>query len=137
MNNSEFFAALSRPVTIGEHLKYYLDENVDRRIINPLRQQGITVITVEEQGLKGEKDDDIHLVEATRLGCVLVTADPDFVDIHERVMAYWMEQGECQHAGIIFISTARPRSPGEIAKQLANLYRTRHPDEMINLLLYL
>jgi hypothetical protein len=73
-------------------ISLYLDENLTPKIAAQLRQKGIDVVTVHDLGLTGDTDVN-HLVRATEMGRVLVTADTDFL----RLAAGGME-----HAGIVF-----------------------------------
>lgn len=73
-------------------ISLYLDENLTPKIAAQLRQKGIDIVTVHDLGLTGDADVN-HLVRATEMGRVLVTADTDFL----RLAAEGME-----HAGIVF-----------------------------------
>lgn len=73
-------------------ISLYLDENLTPKIAAQLRAKGIDVVTVLELDLTGDTDEN-HLVRATQMGRVLVTADVDFL----RLAADGME-----HAGIVF-----------------------------------
>ncbi len=113
-----------------DRIQYYLDENVDQRIIGPLRKKGITVHTPQEQSMRTEVNDTLQLAKATELGCVLVTADQDFMAINEAINDLWVEHGTV-HAGIVFVSG--PRSPGVLIAQLEQIVREREPEQMYNL----
>ncbi len=108
----------------------YLDENVNQDIVNALRARGTTVIRIEDEGMKGEKDDHLPFARATALGCVLVTQDQDFGRINQKIMALWPE---AQHAGIIFISG--PRSPGKLIADLEKIVQEWTPEQMYNVFL--
>lgn len=73
-------------------VRFYLDENMPVAIAEQLRRRGIAVVTVRDLDLLGSSD-MTHLERAARMGYVLCTHDPDFVDI--------AASGN-QHAGIVF-----------------------------------
>jgi Domain of unknown function (DUF5615) len=125
-NNSLFDSYDSRT----DCTMFYLDENVDQRIVAPLREKGIAVIRSEEEDMKGEKDDRLQLMRATELGCVLVTADDDFGRISQEINDQWPE---AQHAGIVFISN--PRSPGDLIAALEKIHKEWTPERIRNLFL--
>jgi hypothetical protein len=56
----------------------YMDENVRGAITEGLRQRGVDVLTVQEDGRAGAADQDV-LDRATELGRVLVSEDRDLV----------------------------------------------------------
>jgi hypothetical protein len=119
------------PIPFGEHIRFYLDENIDQRIVEPLRAHGANITTVEEQTMKGERDDVLILARATELGCVLVTSDSDFFVINGRINELWLTE-ETSHAGIIFVSS--PRSPGKLVGELVKIRHDRPPEQMANLI---
>lgn len=112
-------------------IQYLLDENVDQRIVGPLREREITVYAPEMQGLKGELNDAHYLQVAAELGCVLVTHDRDFIAINEQINSEWLVDGRT-HCGIILISS--PRSPWQLMAQLEQIACDFVPEQMINYL---
>ena len=123
--------------SVKNRLSFYLDENTDIRIVDPLRQHGITVITAEDTGLLREKDDAVHLTKATELGCVLVMGDRDFEALHKQICEHWLENSNIRHAGIIILNAHMPpRGPGRVARSLIKIYATRTADDFINVLRY-
>ncbi|MFB2937455.1 DUF5615 family PIN-like protein [Aerosakkonemataceae cyanobacterium BLCC-F154] len=59
-------------------LALYMDENVARQITTGLRQRGVEVLTVQEDGLTSFPD-PIVLDRATELQRLLFTQDQDFL----------------------------------------------------------
>jgi predicted nuclease of predicted toxin-antitoxin system len=60
-------------------IAFYMDENVSGKdIVDELREQGVDLITVQEDGLAGASDPDI-LDRATQLKRVVFTHDADFL----------------------------------------------------------
>ena len=57
-------------------MKLYVDENIEREIVDTLRATGHDVFWVVEQNPGGEDPD--HLAEACRLDRLLITYDYDF-----------------------------------------------------------
>lgn len=115
-------------MSVNSRICFCLDENTDQRIVEVLRKHGISVTTAQEMGLVGDKDDAKYLARATEQGCVLVTGDQDLGAINRQ----WLEEGK-HHTGIVFISSTRPRSPGELARRLIEIYETRTPEDMADL----
>lgn len=132
MKNSRLVALFSGDPVVASEIFFYLDENIDQRIVEVLVNKGIKVITVEQEELKGEKDDDMLLARATKLGAVFVTQDNDIHEINAVINELWLEHGT-KHAGIIFQS--QPYPPGELAARLEKKYNDYIPEQMINLLL--
>jgi hypothetical protein len=58
-------------------LRLYFDECVDARIIAGTRRRSIDSVTAADEGLLAASDED-HLLRATQLGRVVVSADEDF-----------------------------------------------------------
>lgn len=118
------------PGSMPERIGYYLDENIDQDIVEPLRSYGITVVSTEDVSMKGEKDDVLQLAKAAELGCVLLTHDRDFVEINEVINDLWLTEGTT-HAGIIYIE--RGRTNDRVVSELKRIHDEWSPDRMINL----
>ena len=74
----------------------YLDECVDHRLLDYLRQRGFTVTSVHLEGTRGY-DDEAQLAFATQRGWVLLTTNSDeFVRRHRA----WRRRGQ-EHAGLV------------------------------------
>jgi len=81
----------------------YLDECVDRLVVEGLRQRGFDVLTALEAG-RGEDPDDAQLTYATGLDRVLLSYNrTDFRRLH----ATYLRLGRA-HGGIILIPQAPP-----------------------------
>jgi len=80
----------------------YMDENVSvKDITDELREQGVDVITVQEDGLAGASDPDI-LDRATQLGRVVFTHDVDFL---REASSRWQEN--IPFCGVIYAHPLR------------------------------
>ena len=71
---------------------FYADEHFPRQITRGLRQRGVDVLTVQDDGRSGEKDDAVLLDRATALGRVMLSCDRD----------YLIEAGRRQRSGEAF-----------------------------------
>jgi len=59
--------------------RFYADENVDEAVIRWLRAQKYHVESARELGYS-KRDDEFHLQEAARRGCILLSNDVDYLD---------------------------------------------------------
>src|SRR5260370_797783 len=59
--------------------RFYADENFPPVAVKILRRLGGDVLTVDEASRRGQPDEN-HAAEALRLGGILVTCDPDYLD---------------------------------------------------------
>jgi hypothetical protein len=109
MKNSKSVEIQHSRLHVHERIRYCLDENVDNRIMDSVRKHGIEITTARDMALLGEKEDVRYLTKSTEISFVFVTGDQDLGAINKQ----WLEEGE-HHAGILFITSARPRSPGEL-----------------------
>ena len=107
-------------------ISLYLDENLTHNIAVQLRQKGIDAVTVYDLGLAGDTDVN-HLVRATEMGRVLVTADTDFL----RLAAEGIE-----HAGIVF-GVQEDNTIGDWVKALELVCFIYTSDDMKNHVEYL
>ena len=81
----------------------YLDECVDRPVIEALRQRGFDVLTALEAG-RGEDPDEAQLAHATSVGRVLLSYNRTHF---RRLHATYLRAGH-QHGGILLIPQAAP-----------------------------
>jgi len=82
-------------------IAYYMDENVHGAITKGLRQQGINVLRVQEDGYAGRTDPDV-LDRATHLGRVLFSQDDDLLR-----EATWRQRRWASFSGVIYYYSAR------------------------------
>jgi uncharacterized protein with PIN domain len=102
-------------------IRFHFDEHIATAVAEALRRRGIDVTRTPEAGLMGV-DDETQLAFAAAEDRVLVTRDPDFLDLHQRGI---------EHAGIAFCS--RPnRRIGELVLNLVMLWEFLSPEEMRN-----
>jgi hypothetical protein len=107
-------------------ISLYLDENLTPKIAVQLRQKGLDVVTVYDLGLAGDTDVN-HLIRATEMGRVLVTADTDFL----RLAAEGLD-----HAGIVF-GVQEDNAIGDWVKALELICFVYTSDDMRNHVEYL
>jgi len=81
---------------------YFDEDNMVRSLIQALRQRGVDITTVQEQGLRGAAD-AAQLDVATRLGRVVITTN---VRDCTRLHAVYMTAGR-HHTGIVAIHQQR------------------------------
>ena len=87
----------------------YLDECIDRPVVEALRRRGFDILTAVESGL-GEEPDDVQVAHAARVGRVLVTYNRwDFRRLH----AAYQLSGR-SHGGIVIL----PQSPPVHRRQM-------------------
>lgn len=110
-------------------LQFYVDENYPGPVTNGLRQAGIDVLTVQEDGRTGEVDEKV-LRRAWELRRVLLTNDADFLEIADR----WRE-GQLEFFGVIF----GPRQRVDKAHVIRDVrtIATRSSETMINEIVFL
>jgi hypothetical protein len=102
-------------------IRFHLDEHMATAVAEGLQRRGIDVTRSPEAGLLGASD-DTQLSFAASENRVLVTRDPDFLDLHQRGVA---------HAGIAF-SSHPSRLIGELVRSLVMLWECMSPEEMRN-----
>jgi hypothetical protein len=120
VSRDELVEMFTGDVLYRSEMAFYLDENVDQRIVQPLRDRGIRVTSVQAQGQMGETDVRV-LARARKLGCVLVTWDNHFEGLHDLIVGLHETHGTA-HAGIILVKSRRAgQSPVSVADALARL----------------
>lgn len=82
-------------------LKLYMDEHVHGAVTRGLRQRGIDVLTVQEDGWEGCNDADL-LDRASALSRIMFTQDADFL----REAVGRQKRGE-SFAGVIYLHQQR------------------------------
>ena len=76
----------------------YLDECIDRPVVEALRQRGFDVLTALEAG-RGEDPDEAQLAYATQVGRVLLS----YNTVHLRRLHARYRRARRDHGGIIVI----------------------------------
>jgi hypothetical protein len=105
MDDAALGALFTGDIPRHDQLAYYLDENIMPPVlIEALRANSVYVTTVVERGHGAEGPDFAVLADARRLGCVLVTRDRGFVQIHDRVC----ELPDASHAGVMLFDETVP-----------------------------
>ncbi|HEY2412055.1 MAG TPA: DUF5615 family PIN-like protein [Pirellulaceae bacterium] len=100
-------------------LAFHLDEHMDHAIAQALHSRGIDCTTTTDAGLLGAADEE-HIEFALREPRVIVTNDPDFLDLAGKGV---------HHAGIAF-SARGSRSIGQIVRHLCLMNDCLEPAEM-------
>lgn len=111
-------------------LKYYMDEHVDGAITRGLRSRGVTVLTVQEDGLRTEPD-ELILNRATALGFVVFTMDRDF--LREAQMRQFTG---IDFAGVVYVHPLGA-SIGQCVNDLELMATIYEPNDMANAVEYL
>lgn len=108
----------------------YLDEHVPLDVTKGLRLRGVDVLTVQEDGRRGE-DDPVLLDRAAELGRVIATQDEDFLTEGAR-----RQREGIAFAGIIFAAQDRT-TVGSCVRDLELIALAGRPDELANRVTYL
>lgn len=107
----------------------YLDENVQNAFADALRMRGVDVLTTQEAGNIGLKDEG-QLIFATEKGRVLFSYNTrDFAKIHYE----WMRTNKF-HSGII---VSDQLNVGTVLRRFMKLYFSLTSEDMKNRLEYL
>ena len=93
-------------------LRIYIDENVDIRIAEGLKNRGIEVFSAKEEGMTGASDLE-HFNYAFQIRAVIFTHDRHFLKIANKLI----DDGK-SHWGVIFVSMNK-LNIGECIKRLA------------------
>jgi|688.fasta_scaffold21202_4 hypothetical protein len=112
-------------------IRLYLDEDsMDWVLVEALRSRGIDIVTVQEVGTQGYRDDE-QLAWATAQNRVLYSHNiADFCRLHSE----WLELGRL-HSGIALM--AQDTAIGDQVRGLTGLVRLRTAEAMVNQLLFL
>lgn len=108
----------------------YMDENVPRTITDGLRQRGIDVLTVQEDG-RTSCPDPLVLDRATELQRVIFSQDQDFLAIAKR-----LQQEGVSFLGVIYARQSRV-SIGDCIRDLELIAEVSKPEELANRVQYL
>jgi Domain of unknown function (DUF5615) len=108
----------------------YMDEHVPRAITLGLRQRGVDVLSVQEDGREGQ-DDSALLDRATELSRVLFTQDRDLLAEGTR-----RQQEGRLFAGVIY-AHQRGLSIGQCVQELEVIAGVCEPDDLANRVQYL
>lgn len=108
----------SKPLPDEDRIAFFLDEHISMRVYDALSEADIPVTTVDLEGLSGEKSDFRVLARATELGMVLVAADRDFREIHNRIVSI----DGASHAGIIHVINKRTQQRPELLTSILSRY---------------
>ena len=108
----------------------YMDEQVPLAITTGLRQRGIDVLTVQEDGRSGYPD-SMLLDRATELGRIMFSQDEDLP-----IEAYRRQAEGINFAGVIY---ARQRyiSIGDCVRDLELIAKVSEPSDCANRVQYL
>lgn len=107
----------------------YLDENIQISLADALRMRGVDVLTTQEAGNIGLRDEE-QLIFAREKGRVLLSYNKrDFAKIHYE----WMKINK-SHYGII---VSDQLNVGTVLKRFMKLYFSLNSEDMINRLEYL
>jgi predicted nuclease of predicted toxin-antitoxin system len=107
----------SGEIKYRQSVAYYHDENIPVDAIANLYDLGVTSTSVYDQQQDGEQSDFRVLRKARSLGCILVTIDKDYREIHRRLMTL----KNVSHSGILFVKNEMLAQDAELLSQA--LYR--------------
>ena len=111
-------------------LALYLDEHVNAAILHGLRNLGVDVLSVQEDGMAGAPDVEL-LERCIALNRVIFSHDVDFVAEADRRS----EVGEF-FAGVVYVHQGQ-LGIGRCIEELALMAQIYDADEMASLLVYL
>jgi predicted nuclease of predicted toxin-antitoxin system len=104
---------------MSQTIRFHLDEHVSHAIAHALRRRGVDVSTTTDAGLLRVEDGD-QLAYATAERRVLVTHDPDLIELAHCVQA---------HVGIAYCDQER-RSLRSIIRSMLLIWEVLSPEEM-------
>ncbi len=110
--------------------RLYIDEHVPRAITFGLRQRGVDVLTVQEDGRTGASDGDL-MDRATELERVLFTQDDDLL-----TAATARQRAGALFSGVVYGHQLR-LTIGEAVEDLELVARAAEPTELMNSVLFL
>lgn len=105
---------------MSDLIRFYCDEHISLDVVEGLRQHKIVVFTTQQEGRIGTKDPQ-QLSHASSLGCVIVTQDRDFLQLHD---------AGTLHTGIAY--APQGKSVGQLIRWLLLLASAMTAEEMVN-----
>jgi len=96
----------------------FLDHNLSPWLAALLREAGHAVTTARALGLDRASDAEI-LQHMARSGLIVVTADTDFVHLHEL--------GQVEHAGVLLVPQRSRADTGLIVAALGEIFSSGRP----------
>ncbi|MFN0071434.1 MAG: DUF5615 family PIN-like protein [Chloroflexota bacterium] len=102
-------------------IRFQLDEHVPAAVATGLRRLRIEAVTTGEINLVGATDVE-QIQVALDAGRVIVSFDPDFVDLH---------YAGVRHAGIVHVRSPRNKAPGRLIEILRLVAESYDTDDMI------
>jgi hypothetical protein len=112
-------------------VSFYADEQFPGPITRGLRQRGVDVLTVQDDGRSGEKDDAVLLDRATALGRVMLSCDRDHL-----VEAGRRQQLGQAFAGLVY-AIAGATATGQCVNDLEIIARVSEPADLANRVEYI
>lgn len=103
---------------MSEKVCYFLDENFPEPVADGLRSRGVDLVTAQELGLR-QTPDHVLLARATEDQRVVVTLDPDFLELAQTTTDHW---------GIAF--GPKGRSFGQLLRSLMLIWDVYTAEEM-------
>jgi hypothetical protein len=107
-------------------VSYYADEHFPGQITRGLRKRGVDVLTVQDDGRSGEKDDAALLDRATALGRVMLSCDRDHL-----IEAGRRQQTGQAFAGLVY-AIAGATATGRCVTDLEIMAKVGDPADFAN-----
>ncbi len=99
-------------------LRLLANENIPKRLVRRLLEEGIDTIRLQDLGIRGINDEEVVNV-TNRLGCTILTRDSDYTTPSLRAKAYY---------GIMYIGYQPLKTEiPELAKRIAQIARNLEP----------
>ncbi len=111
-------------------LRLYMDHHVPAAITQGLRNRGVDVLTVLDDG-HADAEDELILMRATDLGRVVFTRDRDFLAIGCRAQSSGIEFSGIVYGHQLLVTI------GEAIRDLELICQVFSPDEIRNQIQYL
>ena len=106
---------------MADPVRFFADQHFPGPVVQGLRNRGIDVVTAQEAGRCGAADPD-QLAFASFAGRVVLTFDPDFIELHNAGIT---------HAGIAWCPAVK-YSIGDLIRALILLHGVLTASEMKN-----
>jgi predicted nuclease of predicted toxin-antitoxin system len=104
----------------------YMDEHIPKAVTEGLRERGVDVITVQEDGLLGASDPEV-LNRATETKRVVVTYDDDFLSEASRRL-----EQDIYFYGVIYVTEPRNALTGKLIEDLEIVAKAVEPSYFVN-----